>query len=89
MTKHNGHIQTKDHRCYCRYNPLLGKYGIDDSGVFYHVKYREEVDIKVYKSYIKTRCSVCKRYHTIRFVPAHSQKGILHQEIRQEKVLVI
>lgn len=71
----NGEIKSteKDHRCFCRQTPLLGKYGKDRRGGYYHLRYRQEVDIKVYKGYIKVKCGFCKRFHTVRFGSSPTQ----------------
>ena len=61
--------QRKELRCFCRYRPLLGTYGIDNRGRLHvHVKvYKGKVtyaELLVYGS-VKLRCRLCFRWHTV------------------------
>lgn len=66
-------------RCFCRTEPLLAVYGVDESGQLYvHVKIWKQSriygEIIVTGGVVKLRCRECLRWHKIRILqPDHAE----------------
>jgi hypothetical protein len=59
----------KELRCFCRYRPLLGKYGLNEQGkLFVHIKAHKNNQIiaeAVCEGTVIIRCRECFRWHKV------------------------
>lgn len=59
-----------DLRCFCKGNPLLAKYGLDDRGrIFVHIKVYKQREVYsesiITDGRVKILCRYCKRWHIV------------------------
>ena len=63
-------------RCFCEIAPVLGTYGVDDSGRLYvHVIIRKGSDIQgevvVRGGEVVLKCRVCNKWHTVKMIESN------------------